>query len=96
MKKNKSSLQTNFSSTFTQITDRIQQVDPVSSTNKIDRHDVTEILLKVTLNTITLTPIAIVICLPIFVIKFVSDLQQVGGFRWVLRFLPPIKLTAMI
>jgi hypothetical protein len=27
----------------------------VSSTNKIDRHDVTEILLKVALNTITLT-----------------------------------------
>ena len=30
---------------------------PVSSTNKIDCHDITEILLKVTLNTITLTPI---------------------------------------
>ena len=28
---------------------------PVSSTNKTDRHDITEILLKVTLNTITLT-----------------------------------------
>ena len=28
---------------------------PVSSTNKIDRHDITEILLKVALNTITLT-----------------------------------------
>jgi hypothetical protein len=28
------------------------------------------------------------------VIKFVSDLRQVGGFRRVLRFLPPIKLTA--
>jgi hypothetical protein len=28
----------------------------VSSTNKIDRHDITEILLKVVLNTITLTP----------------------------------------
>jgi hypothetical protein len=26
---------------------------PVSSTNKTDRHDITEILLKVTLNTIT-------------------------------------------
>jgi hypothetical protein len=26
---------------------------PVSSTNKIDRHDITEILLKVALNTIT-------------------------------------------
>ena len=29
-------------------------LDPVSSTNKTDRHDITEILLKVDLNTITL------------------------------------------
>ena len=29
---------------------------PVSSTNKIDRQEITEILLKVVLNTITLTP----------------------------------------
>jgi hypothetical protein len=29
-------------------------------------------------------------------IKFVSDLRQVGGFLWVLRFPPPIKLTATI
>ena len=29
-----------------------------------------------------------------YVIKFVSDLQQVGGFLCVLRFPPPIKLTA--
>jgi hypothetical protein len=29
-------------------------------------------------------------------IKFVSDLPQVGGFLRVLRFPPPIKLTAMI
>ena len=29
---------------------------PVSSTNKSDRHDIAEILLKVALNTITLTP----------------------------------------
>jgi len=28
---------------------------PVSSTNKTDRHDITQILLKVALNTITLT-----------------------------------------
>jgi hypothetical protein len=28
---------------------------PVSSTNKTDHHDITEILLKVVLNTITLT-----------------------------------------
>jgi hypothetical protein len=27
-----------------------------------------------------------------YVIKFVSDLQQVNGFLWVLRFPPPIKL----
>jgi hypothetical protein len=32
----------------------------------------------------------------LYVIKFVSDLQQVGGFLRVLRFPPPIKLTAMI
>ena len=29
-------------------------------------------------------------------IKFVSDLRQVGGFLWVLRFPPPIKLTATL
>jgi hypothetical protein len=31
-----------------------------------------------------------------YVIKFVSDLRQLGGFLWVLQFPPPIKLTAMI
>ena len=31
-----------------------------------------------------------------YVIKFVSDLRQVGGFLWVLRFPSLIKLTAMI
>ena len=31
-----------------------------------------------------------------YVIKFVSDLRQVGGFLWILRFPPPIKLTATI
>jgi hypothetical protein len=31
-----------------------------------------------------------------YVIKFVNDLQQVGGFLRVLRFPPPIKLTATI
>jgi hypothetical protein len=29
---------------------------PVSPNNKTDRHDITEILLKVALNTITITP----------------------------------------
>jgi hypothetical protein len=31
-----------------------------------------------------------------YVIKFVNDLRQVGGFLPVLRFPPPIKLTATI
>ena len=31
-----------------------------------------------------------------YVIKFVSDLRQVGGFLRVLWFPPPTKLTAMI
>jgi hypothetical protein len=31
-----------------------------------------------------------------YVIKFVSELQQVGDFLRVLRFLPPIKLTTML
>jgi hypothetical protein len=29
-----------------------------------------------------------------YVIKFVSDLQQVGGFLWVLRFPPSIKFNS--
>jgi len=33
---------------------------PVSSTNKTDHHDIAEILLKVALNTITLTPMIII------------------------------------
>jgi len=31
-----------------------------------------------------------------YVKRFVSDLWKVGGFLWILRFPPPIKLTAMI
>jgi hypothetical protein len=31
-----------------------------------------------------------------YVIKFVSDLRQVGGSFRILRFPPPIKLTATI
>ena len=31
-----------------------------------------------------------------YVIKFVSDLQRVGGFLQVRRFSPPVKLTATI
>jgi len=31
-----------------------------------------------------------------YMVKFVSDLRQVSGFLSVLRFLPPIELTATI
>ena len=31
-----------------------------------------------------------------YVIKFVSDLRQIGGFLRLFRFPPPIKLTATI
>ena len=31
-----------------------------------------------------------------YVIKFVNDMRQVGGFLRVLQFPPPINLTAMI
>ena len=31
-----------------------------------------------------------------YVIKVVSDLRQVGGFRRILRFPPPLKLTTTI
>ena len=31
-----------------------------------------------------------------YLIKFVSDLQHVGGFPQVMRFPPPLKLTTMI
>jgi len=31
-----------------------------------------------------------------YVIKFVSDLRQVGGFFRIIRFPPPIKLTTTI
>jgi hypothetical protein len=31
-----------------------------------------------------------------YVIKFVSELRQVGGFLWVLRFSPPIKILLKV
>jgi len=66
---------------------------PVSSTTKTDRHDIAEILLKVALNTITLTRSDEMYSIQHYVIKYVSDLWQVGGF---LRFPLPIELTATI
>ena len=51
---------------------------PVSFTNKTDRHDITEILIKVALNTIALT-------------LTLSDLWKVCGFLRTPRFPSPIK-----
>jgi hypothetical protein len=52
--------------------------------NKADSHDITEILLKVALNTITPSKFEYhsneVYLLQHYVKKFVSDLQQVSGF----------------
>jgi len=46
---------------------------PVSSTNKTDRHDITEILLKVALNTIALTtPLKITMTGDIFNSEFIT------------------------
>ena len=70
----------------------------VSSTYKTDRYDISEILLKVAFDTIAQSnkhPCK-VYSIQHYVIKFVSDLRQVGGFLRVLRFPPPIKLTATI
>jgi len=68
---------------------------------------ISEILLKVALNTITLTPITTnffssnpthgkVYSIQQYVMKFVSDLQQVGDFLQIHWFPPPIKLIATI
>ena len=51
----------------------------------------------ITTNVVNLNPIhGEVYLIQHYVIKFVSDLWRVGGFLWVLRFPPPIKLTATI
>ena len=56
-----------FVSDLRQISGFLQVLDPVSSTNKTDRHDITEILLKVALNTInTQTQITLVYNFNIF------------------------------
>ena len=69
---------------------------PVSSTNKTDRHDISEIL-KMALNTIKQTTLTTNNRsgrgVQHYVIKCASGLRQVGGF---LLFPPPIKLTATI
>ena len=51
----------------------------------------------ITTNIVSLNPVhGKVYSIQHYVIKFVSDLQQVGGFLWVLRFPPSIKLTATV
>ena len=51
----------------------------------------------ITTNVVSLNPShREVYLIPHYVIKIVSDLQQVSGFLWVLRFPPPIKLTTTI
>ena len=51
----------------------------------------------ITTNIVSLNPVhGKVYSIQHYVIKFASDLRQVGGFLWVLRFPPPIKLTATI
>ena len=52
---------------------------PVSSTNKTDRHDITEILLKVALNTITLRDIVYQLrnfFIPKIIVDFRTDLHK--------------------
>jgi hypothetical protein len=49
----------------------------------------------ITTKVVSLNPIHDDVCsIQHYVIKVVSDLHQVGGFLWVLRFPPPIQLTA--
>ena len=55
-----------------------------------------EIVMKVALDTIKQTVNGEVYSIQHFVMKFVSDLRQVGSFLRVLRFSPAIKLTSTI
>jgi len=46
-----------------------------------------------TIDVVSLNPVhAEVYSMQLYVIKFVADLRQFGGFLWVLRFPPLIKL----
>jgi hypothetical protein len=49
----------------------------VSSTNKTDHHDITEILLKVALNNITLTPKTYNLSVTVYLNHFVPSFIQV-------------------
>jgi hypothetical protein len=53
--------------------------------------------MHITTNVVSLNPAhGKVYSIEHYVIKFVGDLQQVGGFLWVLQFPSSIKLTAKI
>ena len=54
-------------------------------------------LVSITTKVVSLNPIhGKMYSIQHYVIRFVSDLWQVGGFLRVLRFPPPIRLTATI
>ena len=59
------------------------------------RHGHDRVIVRcITTNKLSLVPFRRGILETSYVIKFVSDLRQFGGFFWGLRFLTPIKLTA--
>jgi len=68
------------------------------STNiKLDLFQLPVQSVPITTNIESLYPVhAEVYSIPHYVIKFVTDLRQVGSFLLVLRFLPTIKLTTTI
>ena len=65
-------------------------VTPVSSTNKTDRHDIAEILLKVALNIITLTPssdLYLIVCCLLYILyihenKYTTNNKSCFSKKW--------------
>jgi hypothetical protein len=53
--------------------------NPVSSTNKTDRHDIAEILLKVALNTINQTPSELILTKRLNIYMSILDIIQGPG-----------------
>jgi hypothetical protein len=64
---------------------------PVSSTNKIDHHDITEILLKVALNTITVTPFFI----PKWLRQAQNYITPIKALFIYLNLCPSVKLESL-
>ena len=64
---------------------------------KKDKQRSTKQSMPITAKVVSSNPVnGEVYSLQYYVIKLVSDLRQIGGFLRVLRFPPPIKLTATI